>query len=60
MMNGMWPFMGSGLGMIFMAMFWFLVIAGFVSALRWLTGNVNKNQCVCSNPATKQRSDQRY
>ncbi len=43
MMNEMWPFMGSGLGMVFMAAFWFLAIVGFVTVLRWLTRNVNKN-----------------
>lgn len=59
MMNEMWPFMGSGLGMIFMVLFWFMVVAGFVTVLRWLTGNVNNNQCGCPHPATDQRSKHR-
>jgi len=60
MMNEMWPFMGSGLGMIFMVMFWILAIVGFVTVLRGVTGYVNKNQCACTHPVTGQRSEKRY
>jgi len=60
MMSEMWPFMGSGLGMVFMVAFWFLAIVGFITVLRGLTSSVNKNQCGCLRSAADQRSENRY